>query len=255
MVFLLIKKMIQLIVPEKYPLASTTKEWLRFKRRQQTMKNLFKLFTMIITALLVSSAANASTTTFDLNLSYLSSEIADLSGIYSLGFSGTPKLTEGEEPNTFTESGKAYLSYYKTSAEDEGTDIEISNLYFKFEALTGSYIENEDGITSISFDPDQYVFLNYGDTEVARFALLPGSGGDVLTDTSFSQAYYLSLVSGVGVDGLFGTTTTFLANIGAFNFSGDYYVMAGELKAVPVPGSFLLIGSGLILLACSRRRA
>lgn len=218
------------------------------------MKKTMKWFAAVSMFLLLASAAHAYTT-FDLNLSVLEPGESDLKDIYSVIFDGTPTLNINPD-GTFSESGTGFLNLYRTAPDAAGQSLPVSGLTLSFTNLTGTYTI-DSGITTIAFDPNQVIDLNYAGTTYARFSLGTASGGQVQqfaggVVTTLNQFYYFQLIE--DDQNLFDGPESFEAVLTASAFNGGNYLMVGEASAVPIPGSLLLIGSGLACLAGLRRR-
>ncbi len=229
------------------------------------MKNLLRMLASIAVFLFLASAAQAATTTFDLNLNVLDSQYSNLIGIESIIFNGTPTLTLSYENDdvtsttgTFKESGTGYINLYTVSGS-VGQSLGLAeDLTFDFTDLEGTWeYDSATGLTTITFDPNQTIDLKYDGTIYATFTLGDNSTGTVdrsATVSVITQTYYLELTDNSA--GLIGGASLFEATIGAFGFNDTYYTMTGNATAVvPVPGSFLLIGSGLVCLVGIRRKA
>ncbi len=228
------------------------------------MKNLLRMLA-IAGFLFLASAAQAATTTFDLNLNVLGSQYSNLIGIDSIIFNGTPTLTLSYDNNdmnsttgTFKESGTGFINLYTVSGST-GISLGLEkDLTFDFTDLKGTWeYDAGTGLTTITFDPNQTINLIYDSTTYATFTLGDNSTGTVdrsATVSVITQTYYLELTG--NSKGLLGGASLFEATIGAFGFNDTYYTMTGNATAVvPIPGSFLLIGSGLVCLVGIRRKA
>ncbi len=224
------------------------------------MKKILNCIAGVLTFFLLATSAQASTT-FDLNLSVLGTGAADLDNIYSLIFDGTPQLNltpDTATSGTFSETGTGFINLYRTAPGANGQNLPVSGLTFSFTGLTGTYTVDSMNITSISFDPDQIIDLQYNGTTYARFLMDPSSGGHVQqiaggVITTLNQYYYFQLIE--NNYGLLEGPDHFEAVLTASAFNGGNYVMVGEANAVPVPGSLVLIFSGLACLAGFRRNS
>ena len=193
----------------------------------------------IVMFLLLASTTQAAT----FNLTVGGSE---LTNIYSLWFYGDAEL-EGDS-TTFTESGDGYIEEYKLTSDGAKTDLPIYGLKFEFSEMTGTIGGNDD----IAFDTGSVITLLYQGTSLGNLIVMENSGGGYVDADTVVQTLYLSVSD--ELKDIF-NVDTMAVTVEATNFANGGYVMSGELYAVPVPGSALLIFSGLACLVGIRRKA
>lgn len=207
-------------------------------------------------------AVSANAATFDLKLSNLGSDLADIEGIEFISFNGTASVTESAD-GTFTENGAISFDTYKTTDGTVTLPFYVT-ISAKFNDLTGAVSGNE-----ISFDPVgqtvDIVLSYYTDitstspTEVtlATFEIGAGSGGTFIDAEGLyqEQNYYLTLLTDTDRYDIFeASSDAYCALLIMANFEEGDYQMTGQISAVPVPASVLLVGSGLLGLIGIRRR-
>lgn len=213
----------------------------------------FLLGLMLILSLASVSQASM---TFDLNFSNYDGSLSDVQDIDFIDFYGRATITRTPidlVSGTFTETGSVTMQAYN----DSWTEFSLNgaSLKISFTDLSGAY--NGDLIT---FDPNQNVVLSYVlgafVDPLAVFEVGTLSGGFVLDPwgNSLAQTYYLTLTN--DIYSIFsGSAMNFEAILTASDFRVDgRYQMMGQISAVPVPGAFVLLCSGLIGLVGFRKK-
>ena len=213
----------------------------------------FLLGLMLILSLASVSQASM---TFDPNFSNYDGSLSDVQDIDFIDFYGRATITRTPidlVSGTFTETGSVTMQAYN----DSWTEFSLNgaSLKISFTDLSGAY--NGDLIT---FDPNQNVVLSYVlgafVDPLAVFEVGTLSGGFVLDPwgNSLAQTYYLTLTN--DIYSIFsGSAMNFEAILTASDFRVDgRYQMMGQISAVPVPGAFVLLCSGLIGLVGFRKK-
>lgn len=231
------------------------------------MKKIFAFLFGLTLLLSVVSTTHAAGVNFDLNLANLNgvsgiglTGLNDVTDIEYISFNGLSVLTLNPTTattGTFLETGSVELEHYNSTHTPlvnlPGDQLEIS-----FTDLAGTY----DG-SAIDFNSGQTLNLDYYDasadftTNVAVFDLDPNSGGVIIVNGVYvEQTYNLSLNSDP-YDLFTGSALNYQAVLVAGHFFGPdtEYLIVGQVNAVPVPTSLLLIGSGLIGLLGFKRKS
>lgn len=221
-----------------------------------------KVVTFLLGLMLILSLASVgqAAMTFDLNLSNLNGplgvSLADVENIDFIDFYGRATIVQTPidlTTGTFTQSGSVTLEAYNDTATEfslNGAELKIN-----FTNLSGTYNGN-----FVTFNPNQNLTLSYvygaTVTPLAVFGLGINSGGFVLDPwgNSLAQTYYLTLTN--DTYSIFsGSAVDFEAILTASDFrTNGKYQMMGQVSAVPVPGTLILISSGLIGLIGFRKR-
>lgn len=234
------------------------------------MKNnkIFTVFLFLAVLAGLSTVHAAPVTTFDLNLSNLNTAFGktytDIENILATEFSGSVELfLDDPDAGDFRESSVNIAMSQYNSGSGWATIfkfLDFAQFQVVFTDITGDY-DDSNGQIEISFDPGQTVSLYYLDAgnptgaAVAEFEIGPGSGGFVVdtNNNPIMQTYYLTLVS--DTYGLFDfPSMKFEASLIATNFVGAGYTLNGQMSAVPLPGSLILLGSGLLMVLRHGRR-
>ena len=204
----------------------------------------FILGLMLVLSLTSSGmAAVSASPTFDLDFSTLNAQLgtslANIDDIEYIDFFGLSRITFDltQTPMEFSETGFISLTQYHKNGADY--DLSDYSLNIRFLNLSGTF---QDGY--VTFQPHN-IFLFSGNNEIAGFSLIESGG--LLTDLTYGFTLQDDPYSIFSEEG-------YQAAVLGFNIAGAKKTMIGQISAVPIPGTLILIGSGLIGIVGFRKK-
>jgi len=195
-----------------------------------------------------------------------------LLGLLTAGVAGAATFTYPGTPVAIPEGDYLYADIVVT---DSGTvtdvnvcvdvthtcisDLDIYLAHWESESSTGKYVQlfneyggAEDNLTGVTFDDEAATYIDSGTPPYGPGSFKPVSTFDSYTDSNLLSSFDGNSIAGTWSLVIWDNYTEDTGTLNAFSFTTN-----GETppcNAVPIPGAFWLLGSGIIgLVGISRK--